>query len=207
MSLKKTTKPKVSRRELEISNLKFELNPHTFKNVLQQIQSLSLSTNRAIENLMQILNYMLYDTDKEQVPLQAEIDFMQAYKKMQQSIVPGFVDIIFDNQLDEAFLQRKAIAPLLTVAFMENAFKHADTNSKDCVINISLKNIDSDTMLYCIENSLSAVNTQKQKSGIGNKNLRRRLDLIYKERYEISSDVEKDAYRSVLKIKLFDHED
>lgn len=204
--MKKPTSSKTSRRQLEISNLKFELNPHTFKNVLQQIQSLSLSTNRAIENLMQILNYMLYDTDKEQVPLQAEIDFMQAYKKMQQSIVPGFVDIIFDNQIDEQFLQKKAIAPLLTVAFMENAFKHADTNSKDCSINISLKNIDENTLLYKIENTLSTIETQKSKSGIGNKNLRRRLDLIYQDGYEIESAVNDDVYSSVLIIKLFDHE-
>src|SRR5438128_5181639 len=91
-----------STRQLEINNLKFELNPHTFKNILQQIQSLSLSNNRAIENLMQIINYMLYDTDKEQVPLQQEIDFVNSYKKMQQAIVPGFVDIIFDNSADEA---------------------------------------------------------------------------------------------------------
>ncbi|MBI3234873.1 MAG: histidine kinase [Bacteroidetes bacterium] len=99
-----------SLRKLEIENLKFELNPHTFKNILQQIQSLSLSTNRAIENLMQILNYMLYDNDKESVTLEKEIDFVVAYKKMQQAIVPGFVDIVFDNSLDEDFVQSKSIA-------------------------------------------------------------------------------------------------
>ena len=195
-----------SLRQLEINNLKFELNPHTFKNILQQIQSLSLSTNRAIENLMQILNYMLYDTDKEQVTLQQEIDFVIAFKKMQQAIVPGFVDIIFENSLSASYIQKKAIAPLLTVAFLENAFKHADTNSRDCVIRISLENTDEHTMLYSIENTLSTPDSAKQRSGIGHKNLRRRLDLIYAERYELESIAKGSIFSSVLKIKLFDYE-
>ena len=195
-----------SLRQLEINNLKFELNPHTFKNILQQIQSLSLSTNRAIENLMQILNYMLYDTDKEQVTLQQEIDFVIAFKKMQQAIVPGFVDIIFENSLSASYIQKKAIAPLLTVAFLENAFKHADTNSRDCVIRISLENTDEHTMLYRIENTISTPDSAKQRSGIGHKNLRRRLDLIYAERYELESIAKGSIFSSVLKIKLFDYE-
>lgn len=195
-----------SLRQLEINNLKFELNPHTFKNILQQIQSLSLSTNRAIENLMQILNYMLYDTDKEQVTLQQEIDFVIAFKKMQQAIVPGFVDIIFENSLSASYIQKKAIAPLLTVAFLENAFKHADTNSRDCVIRISLENTDEHTMLYRIENTLSTPDSAKQRSGIGHKNLRRRLDLIYADRYELESIAKGSIFSSVLKIKLFDYE-
>ncbi len=195
-----------SLRQLEISNLKFELNPHTFKNVLQQIQSLSLSTNRAIENLMQIINYMLYDTDKEQVPLQQEIDFVNSYKKMQQAIVPGFVDIILDNSVDENFISAKAIAPLLTVAFMENAFKHADTNAKDCVIKICLKNTDNETLLYQMENTLSSSGSVKPKSGIGYKNLRRRLDLMYSNRYELESGPKGDMYVSTLRIKLNEYE-
>ena len=194
-------------RQLEISNLKFELNPHTFKNVLQQIQSLSLSTNRAIENLMQILNYMLYDTDKEQVKLQQEIDFMVSYKKMQQSILPGFVDIIFTNNLTDKFMQEKAIAPLLTVAFLENAFKHADTDSKNCSINICLHNIDADTLVYTIENSFGVNNTVKAASGIGFKNMRRRLDLMYANEYVIISERKDNLFTATLTIKLQQHED
>ena len=203
----KQSQPHDPLRQLEISNLKFELNPHTFKNVLQQIQSLSLSTNRAIENLMQILNYMLYDTDKEQVKLQQEIDFMVSYKKMQQSIVPGFVDIIFTNSISEKFLQTKAIAPLLTVAFLENAFKHADTDSKNCIIKINLHNEDDNTLVYSIANTSSTSGQQKPASGIGFKNLRRRLDLIYTDQYEIVSQKENDLYNATLTIKLQDYED
>ena len=194
-------------RQLEISNLKFELNPHTFKNVLQQIQSLSLSTNRAIENLMQILNYMLYDIDKEQVKLQQEIDFMVSYKKMQQSILPGFVDIIFTNNLTDKFMREKAIAPLLTVAFLENAFKHADTDSKNCSINICLHNIDADTLVYTIENSFGVNNTVKAASGIGFKNMRRRLDLMYANEYVIISERKDNLFTATLTIKLQQHED
>lgn len=155
---------------------------------------------------MQIINYMLYDTDKEQVPLQQEIDFVNAYKKMQQAIVPGFVDIIFDNSADEDFIACKAIAPLLTVAFMENAFKHSDTNSKDCVIKISLINTDSETLFYQIENTLSTTASIKPKSGIGYKNLRRRLDLMYTDRYELEAGAKGEMYVSTLKIKLNNYE-
>jgi two-component system LytT family sensor kinase len=195
-----------SLRQLEINNLKFELNPHTFKNVLQQIQSLSLSTNRAIENLMQILNYMLYETDKEQVPLQAEIDFMSSYRRMQQAIVPGFVDIIFDCTVSEPFLLQKGIAPLLTVAFLENAFKHADTSSKDCIINICVRDVDEDTLLYEIVNTKGPIQADKPRSGIGYKNLRRRLDLIYPDRYELETSEHGGQYRSTLRIKLHAYE-
>ncbi len=193
-------------RQLEINSLKFELNPHTFKNVLQQIQALSLSTNRAIENLMQILNYMLYDTDKEQVPLEQEIEFMTAYKKMQQSIVPGFVDIIFENNLTDEFCARKAIAPMLTVAFLENSFKHADTDSKECTIRISLKNDSEHEMTYSISNTTSTIPKGTKASGIGYKNMRRRLDLIYNGAYNIETERKGNVFTAVLKIKLSDHE-
>lgn len=195
-----------SLRKLEIDNLKFELNPHTFKNILQQIQSLSLSTNRAIENLMQILNYMLYDTEKELVSLEKEIDFVNAYKKMQQAIVPGFVDILFENNLDDEFIQRKEIAPMLTVGFLENAFKHADTSNKNCFIKISLHNEGEDILVYIVENYKSEEELAKPKSGIGYKNLRRRLDLLYKDDYEISTNFSDNTFKAKLKIKLNNHE-
>jgi LytS/YehU family sensor histidine kinase len=193
-------------RKLEIDNLKFELNPHTFKNILQQIQSLSLSTNRAIENLMQILNYMLYDTDKEQVPLQQEIDFVIAYKKMQQAIVPGFVDIVFENKIEDEFIVNKGIAPMLSVGFLENAFKHADTSSKNCYIKITMKNEGQHTFIYTVENNWSEGNLVKPKSGIGYKNLRRRLDLLYPNQYEINSGIVGNVFKADLKINLNNHE-
>ena len=195
-----------SMRKLEIDNLKFELNPHTFKNILQQIQSLALSTNRAIENLIQILNYMLYDTENEQVSLNQEIDFVNAYKKMQQAIVPGFVDIVLENKLDEDFISRKTIAPMLTVGFLENAFKHADTNSKACAIKISLENSGDDTLIYKVENTINENKAEKPKSGIGFKNLRRRLDLIYPNNYEIESIEENNLFKATLKINLKNNE-
>lgn len=193
-------------RKMEISNLKFELNPHTFKNILQQIQSLSLSTNRAIENLMQILNYMLYNTDREQVTLQEEVDFMIAYKKMQQSIVPGFVDIVFKNELSESFAKRKAIAPLLTVAFLENAFKHAPTDSKNCLVEISMKDLDENNLLYVVSNTSTGDKPGHKESGIGYKNLRRRLDLMYEKKYLIEAVKKDDMYRASLNINLADYE-
>ena len=150
---------------------------------------------------------MLYDKDKEQVKLQQEIDFMVSYKKMQQSIVPGFVDIIFTNNLSDLFMQEKGIAPLLTVAFLENAFKHADTDSRNCAITISLNNTDADTLVYTIENTFRKTNTPKTASGIGFKNLRRRLDLIYVNDYEIISERKDDRFLAKLTIKLQKHED
>jgi len=193
-------------RQLEIDNLKFQLNPHTFKNILQQIQSLSLSTNRAIENLMYILNYMLYDTESEFVSLQLEVEFIEAYKKMQQAIVPGFVDIVLENQLDEDFVSRKMLAPMLTVGFLENAFKHSDTSSKNCYIRITLENEGDDTFVYSVENNWDANRPLKPQSGIGYKNLRRRLDLLYKDEYDISSGIDDGIFKAVLKINLKDNE-
>ena len=195
-----------SLRKMELNNLKFELNPHTFKNILQQIQSLSLSTNRAIENLMQILNYMLYDTDRETVTLQQEVEFMNAYKKMQQSVLPGFVDIIFEQNLSEDFLQRKGIAPMLTVAFLENAFKHADTDSRNCMIRISLRETGDNEMRYSIENSFRTEHAEGKKAGIGYRNLRRRLDLMYPGLYEISTETADCLHRAILTITLPDYE-
>jgi len=97
------------------------------------------------------------------------------------------------------------MAPLISIDLIENAFKHADLQSSDAFISVSIE-LKEHVFYLTVANKISTKTPmEKEKSGIGAKSLDQRLKIIYEENYKLDRFVEGDVYVAHLKINLLEH--
>lgn len=189
--------------EAELKLLKAQIHPHFLFNTLNNLYSLTVTESRKapeiVYKLSQLLSYMLYDSNKTTVPLQMEIDYIENYITLEKIRYEERLDVslnIFNN------IDQISIAPLLILPFVENSFKHGFSNEIGKVwVNIDILTTDNQLIIK-VENSKGKVETVKNEvGGIGLFNVRKRLELIYKDRYELNI-VDEETYLIILKIKF-----
>ena len=196
-----------ARSEVELKNLRSQINPHFLLNTLNNIYALTAFDQKraqdAIKQLSEMLRHMLYDNQFDQVPLQNEIQFIESYVSLMKIRLPRQVDVQFSNQVKNA---DQKITPLLFVPLVENAFKHGVSQSEPSFVHIKIEQTDSPSMLICsISNSNNPKSTQDRSGhGIGLEQTQKRLDLSYPNRYEWVKGVSDDGkiYTSTIKISL-----
>lgn len=190
--------------EAELKNLKNQLNPHFLFNTLNNIYSLiGLSQDKAqeaVHQLSKLLRYVLYDNNQQEVALAYEVDFIKNYLELVKLRLSSKVSVSFDVIGETA---RYEIAPLLFISLIENAFKHGVTTSGTSFVHIQLDLTTPGIMKFTTENSFFPKNnSDKSGSGIGLENLRRRLALIYPDRYHFISEQRQGIYYSELTIRF-----
>lgn len=189
---------------IELENIDTRLNPHLFKNILNSIQSHAYQSYYTIDKLSNVLDYVLYQTPKQLVTPRDEVNFIKNLIEINKIKLSPLFDLRTKISIDERdpFLERKVIAPLVCIDLIENAFKHADTQSDDAfiAINIELKN---GYFILAVSNKMSAkMPLNKTHGGIGVSSLEKRLKHLYKERYKLQKSVDEKNYSVSLKIKL-----
>ncbi|MDR0710922.1 MAG: histidine kinase [Prevotellaceae bacterium] len=169
----------------ELQQLKSQLNPHFLFNSLNNIYALiAFNPHRAqlaMHNLSDMLRYQLYETSKERIPLQKEVEFVRDYCNLIKLRLTENVRLTLELPEDDKGI---AIAPLLFIAPVENAFKHGISPTKTSYIHIRIA-VGEDLSVTCTVRNSSFPKTERDKSGsgIGLENLRKRLDLIYPNRH------------------------
>lgn len=190
------------KKTAELTALKHQLNPHFLFNTLNNLYALSLKksdkTPEVIEKLSDILDYMLYRTNDTFVSIQKEIELIKNYLSLEKIRYGDRVDISFKNEIKG----NVKIAPLLLLTFIENAFKHGVTQELEKAF-IDLKIIvDGNQIHFTIKNSKpnSYVESNKSKC-IGLSNVKKQLELLYPNRYQLNINNTKDTYVLNLNIK------
>jgi len=189
----------------ELDFLKAQINPHALFNSLNTIYGHIDKSNQVARNILlqfsELLRYQLYDCSAEKVSLEKEYDYIKNYVAFQQlrkneTLIVGLEIEINKNNLK--------IAPLLLVVLIENAFKFVSASSEK-ENKIIIKFFTKGTVLHtCVFNTTerqSQVPVTNSK-GIGITNLKRRLELLYPGKYELTSRNEKDFYETNLNIDL-----
>jgi len=149
-----------------------------------------------ILKLSDMMRYTIYEGEKDMVKLQDEIEYLNNYIELHKIRYKKSVEITFDYTSVDTHL---TIAPLLYIILLENAFKHGvETLAENAFIHINL-NEDTDFIVFSIENNFDPKEMSKS-SGIGLKNLKRRLSLLYKDKHELKVDASKNLYKATLKI-------
>lgn len=194
---------------LEVSFLRSQLNPHFLFNTLNNIYSLSVRNNpRAPDLIMQLsdmLRYTLYESNREEVELSKEADFLYNYVQLEKARYGKDADIQFVYDADS--LQGFKIVPLLTFPFIENSFKHGlDTTLKNPWLKISFQVADN-TLFFEIANSkgdesLFKHHKESGAGGIGIANTKKRLSLLYNNKYSLSINNNPDSHSINLNITL-----
>lgn len=194
-----------SKTEAELKNLKSQLNPHFLFNTLNNIYSLIAfspdKAQQAVQDLSKLLRYVLYEDNQRSVPLEKEIAFIRNYVELMLLRVPNQVKVTLE--LPELGPGEAEIAPLLFISLIENAFKHGVSSTKPSYIHIKIEFTGDKKVVATIENSYFPKNeNDKSGSGIGIGNLRRRLELIYPDRYILHTENDQAKYVSMLAIFL-----
>jgi two-component system LytT family sensor kinase len=164
----------------ELAFLKSQINPHFLFNTLNNLFSLARShsdnTANAIMKLSELMRYMLEDTNGKKVQLYRELDYIKNYLELQRLRLD---DVVKVELIIEGDFQNKTIEPLLLIPFIENAFKHGISYHEHSFVRIEITSND-DELLMKVENSIPTHQAEKDEvSGIGLKNVKKRLELLY----------------------------
>jgi len=173
------------RKEMELAQLRSQLNPHFLFNTLNGIYALvgidPDKAREAIHRLSNMLRYMLYNS-KHPVTVSEEFRFIESYVElMKMRLSPDFPLTV---TLDCSSNPDIEIQPLMFVNIIENAFKFGTRTADNPHICISLT-VNGTTVECHAVNTYTATN-RDLSSGIGLKNLRRRLELRYPEAHQLT---------------------
>ncbi len=191
--------------ETELKLLKTQLNPHFLFNTLNNIYSLSFTsspvTSESIARLADILDHILYRCDTQYVPLSAEIALIKNYIELEKLRYDKRLTINFDAKIDHEI----AIAPLILLSLVENAFKHGASDDTGApVIDICL-HINENEFIFNISNTVAEQKSDIESSSgdrIGLNNLRQQLNLIYGNNYGLEATRQGEYFKVCLTIAL-----
>lgn len=184
------------------------LNPHLFKNILNSVQSHAFQTYFALDKLANILDYILYESKKKYVSPKEEIEFAKDLIEINKIKLSPLFALTIKTKIDEtsSLYTKKVLAPLISIDLIENAFKHADLQSKDAYISIMI-GFKNNIFSIAVSNKISPKQSlKKEKGGIGNITFEQRLDILYKNRYKLERIIEDNIFISHLKIDLNEYE-
>lgn len=187
---------------LEVSFLRSQINPHFLFNTLNSVYSLIEDKDEVAANIVHSLSdmmrYSLYQANGKDTAVNKELDFIKSYVAIQKiryskrlTIVTEFSDGVKDFR----------IPPLLLIDFVENAFKHgADQISKDAWINMSATMTNAHEFCFQVSNLKAGIDAKPGAQGIGIVNAKRRLNILYPERHQLTIIETAETYSVTLKI-------
>ena len=193
--------------EAELKFLKGQIHPHFLFNTLNSLYSLTLRKSEnapeVVLKLSGLMDYMLYDAAAAKVPLEKELSYIQNYIALERIRYGDRVDIAYT---ESGGIAGKQIAPMMLLPFVENAFKHGvSTETKNAWIRIDVK-VQDNTLVVLVENckclEKASESNRDFATGIGLKNVQRRLELLYEHRYSLEVEDEPESYAVRLELRL-----
>lgn len=188
----------------EVNNLKSQIAPHFLFNTLNNLYGLAVDKSDKLPDLMlrlsSLLRHSLYETQRPQVPLNAEIEVLKSYIGLERIRLEDDLVLEFGNTVPEG--SGLGIAPLLLIVFIENAFKHSKgIRSGPVMIDIKTM-LEGDRFMLTVTNNYDS-STPASPQGIGLINVKRRLEVLYplgKHALDIRRDA--DFYTVTLQLQL-----
>jgi|WetSurMetagenome_2_1015567.scaffolds.fasta_scaffold05319_5 two-component system, LytTR family, sensor kinase len=190
-------------KETELKLLKGQIQPHFLFNTLNNLYLLALEksdkTPDLVLRLSELLSYITYDCSAEKISLDKEIEFINSFIELER-IRYETCDITLKIEGETNNLK---IAPMILHTFIDNSFKHgAEKDQGNPWIKISI-DVKENILSFIVKNSTVEYEQSESKvQGIGIANARKRLDLIYPERYELEIDNSDESYSVFLKLEL-----
>jgi len=190
---------KAEKSQAELSLLRTQINPHFYFNTLNNLYALTIKNSKqapeVILKLSDMMRYTIYEGEKELVKLNDEIEYLNNYIELHKIRYKKSVNIVFTQDIDTSL----QVAPLLFIILLENAFKHGvESLAENAYIHMNLKE-NKEHIYFEIENNFDPKEVSKS-NGIGLKNLKRRLSLLYPKKHNLVIDKTANTYKTTLKI-------
>ena len=193
---------KKEKKYAELMHLKSQVNPHFFFNTLNNLYGLveqdTAKAQQLILKLSDMMRYSIYEGQNDWVSLDGEIIYLGNYMDLHRMRYHKAIDIRYDIDAEDRSVK---IMPVLFIILVENAFKHGVEKLRaDAFVHIRLKatkqNVD-----FEIQNNFD-VEEMDGSEGIGLKNLKQRLELVYFNRHELEISSHAGIYKIRLRINL-----
>lgn len=187
--------------EQQLEYLRYQINPHFFMNTLNNIHALvDIDPEKAKDTILELskmMRFVLYEGNKQGVPLSRELDFIRHYVALMQL---RYTDKVrFDFDLPQEVPDRQ-IPPLILITFIENAYKHGISYQRESFIEVKIT-VQDDRLHFVCHNS-KADKPNQEKGGVGLTNARKRLSLLYGNDYSLRINNNTDDYTVELNIPL-----
>lgn len=200
-SLKRQTEEiQLQKTQAELNLLKSQVQPHflfnTLNNIYYEAYIEAPRTAGLIARLADMMRYFVEESPKAEVFIATEIGFLENYIELEKIRVRYGVSISFIK----GFPVDAMVPPMLLMTFVENIFKHGiDKSSHTNEIEISLLQQDG-YLVFQTKNSAS--HTSAGNSGSGLANLRKRLVLLYGDRFELFTNYTSPYFIACFKIPI-----
>ena len=190
----------------QLEYLKYQINPHFFMNTLNNIHALvDIDPEKAkdtIVELSKMMRYVLYEGDKQYVPLSNEFEFIRHYVTLMQLRYTDKVRITLELPGE---VSNRKIPPLILITFIENAFKHGVSYQHESFVEVKVT-MEGNKLCFSCRNSKAPTARSSaaggQQGGVGLANVRKRLNLLYDHDYSLRIDDAPDVYGVDLVISL-----
>ncbi len=187
--------------EAELSNLRSQINPHFLFNTLSFLHAEAYVVDPQLADtilkLSDVLRHAMDSSSAKTLPISDEVNLLKNYIGIFEKRFEGkcFVDFKYENNGNDLLIE-----PLLLLPFVENAFKHGVVSNKDNPLQINLK-VNVDKLIFRCQNKIN--NHQKDPgSGIGIENVKKRLSLLYPDKYDLQLNENDDTFEVKLELKL-----
>jgi len=192
----------VQKSQAELNLLKSQVQPHflfnTLNNIYYEAYREAPRTAKLIERLSDIMRYFVDESPKDEVSLSTEIQFLENYIALEKIRIRHEIELDFIKDCNAEI----RIPPMLLMTFVENIFKHGiDKSSSENKIEITLVQQDG-YLLFQTKNRLHEKSGTNEPYGFGIKNLRKRLLLLYDERFELNVVTANNYFTAFLKVPL-----
>jgi two-component system, LytTR family, sensor kinase len=196
----------IEKQAAELNYLRSQTNPHFLFNTLNNIYSLARDKSElaaeSILRLSKILRFMLYETSSHQISIEQEIQVISDYIALEQLRYDTSLRLNFSHDVENP---KEVISPLLLIPLVENAFKHGVSESRNQpFVNIQLT-IKNRQLVFTVQNSTGELAPgQAIKENIGLSNLRRQLELLYRD-FSLYAGLKENVFTADLRINLLSH--
>lgn len=184
----------------ELNFLKSQIQPHFFFNTLNNLYALTLEKSdiapSVVLRMSDIMQYVLYEVKEPLISLTTEIKYIQNYLELEEMRHDKNIKVQVEIKGD---ITGVMLPPLLFLPYIENCFKHGIRNNKQ--LKISFKILDNKKLIFTTKNKFIET-TPTSKHGIGNPNVKRRLELLYKNSFELTSIAKNGIYKVKLIIPI-----
>ena len=178
----------------ELNYLKKQIHPHFLFNTLNTIYGFALKQSKdtpdIILKLSNLLDYILYQVNKPQVSLKEEVLHIKEYIDLEKIRFQDTLVVSFKSEDIPDYVQ---IAPMLLMPFVENAFKHGSLIDGYLKVNIKV-HLVKDQLQFEINNTYLNDGVKSNKEGIGLENIKKRLNLLYKNNHELQINNSDNLY-------------
>jgi sensor histidine kinase YesM len=192
----------LQRSQFELQLLKAQVQPHflfnTLNNMYYEAYMEAPRTALLIERLSDIMRYFIDQDIQDSVPLETEIQFLDNYIALET------IRIMPEPQLEfqKSFSTGIQLPPMLLMTFVENIFKHGIDKISGCN-QIWIRIADQQGyLIFETKNSINRNPGRAKPTGLGLKNLRKRLTLLYGADFELDTRDDGRYFTASLKIPL-----